>query len=99
MRDRLRNSRGLKRTETGQRFLEGFAAVRHLRRDGSPGAGRLVDGPARHARVREVVATTMPSGMAWVCSPDGIHQLGKFTLRDRSLGTAHSALNKFPNSC
>ena len=28
MRDRLRNSRGLKRTETGQRFLEGFEAVR-----------------------------------------------------------------------
>jgi transposase-like protein len=33
-RDRLRNSRGLKRTETGQRFLEGFEAVRHLRRGG-----------------------------------------------------------------
>jgi hypothetical protein len=31
-RDRLRNSRGLKRTETGQRFLEGFEAIRHLRR-------------------------------------------------------------------
>jgi hypothetical protein len=30
-RDRLRNSRGLKRTETGQRFLEGFEAIRHLR--------------------------------------------------------------------
>src|SRR5919198_416583 len=28
MRDRLRNSRGLKRTETGQRFPEGFEAVR-----------------------------------------------------------------------
>ena len=56
MRDRLRNSRGLKRTETGQRFLEGFEAVRHLRRGGSPGAGHLVRGPARHARVREVVA-------------------------------------------
>jgi putative transposase len=56
MRDRLRNSRGLKRTETGQRFLEGFEAVRHLRRAGTPGAGHLVRGPARHARVREVVA-------------------------------------------
>jgi hypothetical protein len=56
MRDRLRNSRGLKRTETGQRFLEGFEAVRHLRRGGSPGAGQLVRGPARYARVREVVA-------------------------------------------
>jgi len=56
MRDRLRNSRGLKRTETGQRFLEGFEAVRHLRRGGSPGAGHLVCGPARHSRVREVVA-------------------------------------------
>src|ERR687883_2059227 len=33
-RDRLRNSRGLKRTATGQRFLEGFEAVRHLRRGG-----------------------------------------------------------------
>jgi len=31
-RDRLRNSRGLKRTETGQRFLEGFEAIHHLRR-------------------------------------------------------------------
>jgi putative transposase len=56
MRDRLRNSRGLKRTETGQRFLEGFEAVRHLRRGGSPGAGHLVRGPARHSHVREVMA-------------------------------------------
>ena len=55
-RDRLRNSRGLKRTETGQRFLEGFEAMRHLRRDGAPGAGHLVRGPAVHARVREVAA-------------------------------------------
>jgi len=36
MRDRLRNSRGLKRTETGQRFLEGFETVRHLRVAGQP---------------------------------------------------------------
>jgi putative transposase len=56
MRDRLRNSRGLKHTKTGQRILEGFEAVRHLRRGGSPGAGHLVRGPARHAHVREVVA-------------------------------------------
>ena len=56
MRDRLRNSRGLKRTETGQRFLEGFEAVRHLRRGGAPGAGHLVRGPALHARIRQVVA-------------------------------------------
>src|SRR5918911_3814092 len=55
LRDRLRNSRGLKRTESGQRFLEGFEAIRHLRRGGAPGAGHLVPGPARHARVREVV--------------------------------------------
>jgi putative transposase len=55
-RDRLRNSRGLKRTETGQRFLEGYEAVRHLRRGGAPGAGHLVRGPAPHARVRDVVA-------------------------------------------
>src|SRR5919202_1173319 len=55
-RDRLRNSRGPKRTETGQRFLEGFEAVRHLRRGGAPGAGHLVRGPALHARVRQVVA-------------------------------------------
>src|SRR5918912_1177915 len=54
-RDRLRNSRGLKRTETGQRFLEGFEAVRHLRRGGAPGAGHLVPGRAPHARIREVV--------------------------------------------
>jgi transposase-like protein len=55
-RDRLRNSRGLKRTDTGQRFLEGFEAVRHLRRGGAPGAGHLVRGPAQHERVRQVVA-------------------------------------------
>ena len=55
-RDRLRNSRGLKRTETGPRFLDGYDALRHLRRWGSPGAGHLVPGPAPHARVREVVA-------------------------------------------
>ena len=55
-RDRLRNSRGLKRTETGQRFLEGFAAVRHVRRGGMPGAGHLVRGSAVHARVRQAVA-------------------------------------------
>ena len=55
-RDRLRNSRGLKRTETGQRFLDGYEAVRHLRRGGAPGAGHLVCGPAPHARVRDVVA-------------------------------------------
>ncbi len=56
LRDRLRNSRGLKRTGTGQCFLEGFEAVRHLRRGGRPGAGQLVPGPAPHARVRQVVA-------------------------------------------
>src|ERR671939_69089 len=56
MRDRLRSSRGLKRTNTGQRFLEGFEAVRHLRRGGVPGAGHLVRGPAQHERVRQVVA-------------------------------------------
>jgi len=55
-RDRLRSSRGLKRTETGQRFLEGFEAVRHVRRGGMPGAAHLVRGPALHARVRQVVA-------------------------------------------
>jgi transposase-like protein len=55
MRDRLRNSRSLKRTETGQRFLDGFEAIRHLRRGGMPGAGHLVPGPASHARVRAVV--------------------------------------------
>ena len=55
MRDRLRNSRGLKRTETGQHFLEGFEAERHLRRGEAPGAGHLVRGPAPHPRVREVV--------------------------------------------
>jgi putative transposase len=54
-RDRLRNSRGLKRTGTGQRFLDGYEAMRHLRRGGRPGAGHLVRGPARHARVRDVV--------------------------------------------
>jgi putative transposase len=55
-RDRLRNSRGLKRTQTGQRFLEGFEAIRHLRRGGAPGAGHLVPGPAPHLRVRQTVA-------------------------------------------
>jgi putative transposase len=55
-RDRLRNSRGLKRTETGQRFLERLRSVRHLRRGGAPGAGQLVPGPAPHVRVRQVVA-------------------------------------------
>jgi putative transposase len=49
-RDRLRNSRGLKRTGTGQRFLEGFEAVRHLRRGEVPGAGHLVPGRQPHAR-------------------------------------------------
>lgn len=55
-RDRLRNSRGLKQTGIGQRFLEGFEAIRHLRRGGAPGAGHLVRGPAVHVRVRQVVA-------------------------------------------
>jgi len=48
-RDRLQNSRGLKRTQTGQRFLEGFEALRHRLRGGRPGAGQLVRGPAPHA--------------------------------------------------
>jgi putative transposase len=55
-RDRLRNSRGLKGTETGQRFLEGFEAIRHLRRSGAPGTGHLVPGPAPHVRVRQVAS-------------------------------------------
>ena len=66
-RDRLRNSRGLKRTETGPRLLEGFEAVRHLRRGGAPRAGQLVPGPAPHARVRSVVTL--------------IHALGRGLLR------------------
>jgi transposase-like protein len=61
-RDRLRNSRGLKRTETGQRFLEGFEAIRHLRRGGAPGAGHLVPGPAPHVRVRQTVAAIQRLG-------------------------------------
>ena len=68
-RDRLRNSRGVKRTETGQRFLEGFEAVRHVRRGGRPGAGHLVRGPAPHAHVRQVVAV--------------IHALGRGLRRQR----------------
>ena len=57
-RDRLRNSRGLKRTATGQRFLEGSEAVRHVvRRGGALGAGQLVPGRSPHARVRTAVAT------------------------------------------
>jgi putative transposase len=55
-RDRLRNSRGLKHTGTGQRFLEGFQALRHVRRGGAPGAGHLVPGRQPPARVRQVVA-------------------------------------------
>jgi hypothetical protein len=54
--DRLRNSRGLKGTVTGQRFLGGFEAVRQVRRGGAPGAGYLVPGQAPHARVRAAVA-------------------------------------------
>jgi putative transposase len=61
-RDRLRNSRGLKRTETEQRFPEGFEAVRHVRRGGAPGAGHLVPGRAPHVRVRQVVATIYTLG-------------------------------------
>jgi transposase-like protein len=61
-RDRLRNSRGLKRTETGQRFLEGFEAMRHLRRGGAPGAGHLVPGSAPHVRVRQLVAAIQTLG-------------------------------------
>ncbi|MGI9148722.1 MAG: DDE-type integrase/transposase/recombinase [Chloroflexota bacterium] len=71
MRDRLRNSRGVKRTETGQRFLEGYAAVRHLRRGRTAGAGHLVRGPALHARVREVVAQPVIIAFCsdWSCAP------------------------------
>src|SRR5260370_33932032 len=47
MRDRLRNGRGLKRTESGQRFLEGFEAARHLRRRGAPRRRALRRGPRR----------------------------------------------------
>jgi transposase-like protein len=49
IRDRLRSSRGLKTTASGQRFLEGFEAVHALRRDDVrlqglvPGYG--LDGP------------------------------------------------------
>ena len=99
MRDRLRNSRGLKRTATGQRFLEGFEAVRRLRRGGSPGAGHLVRGqPATCAFGRSWRRST-PSVMVCVGSTDRIHKLGKLTLRDGPLGPLpQSALNKFPNS-
>jgi len=55
-RDRLRNSRGVKRTTTGQRFREGSEAVREVRRGGAPGAGHLVPGQAPPARVRAAVA-------------------------------------------
>src|ERR671937_683346 len=48
-------------------FVEGFEAMRHLRRGGAPGAGYLVPGPAPHARVRSVVTV--------------IHTLGHGLLR------------------
>jgi hypothetical protein len=37
-------------------FLEGFDAVRRVRRGGAPGAGHLVPGRAPHAGVRAAVA-------------------------------------------
>ena len=65
--------------------------MRHLRRGGSPGAGDLVGGPARHAHVREVVAAIQALGHVCVGSPDHIHQRGKLTLRRRSTSpTQHS---------
>jgi transposase-like protein len=60
IRDRLRSSRGLKTTATGQRSLEGFEAVRALRRD-DVRLRALVPGyrprrATRYERARAVVA-------------------------------------------
>jgi len=60
IRDRLRPSRGLKTTATGQRFLEGFEAVRALRRD-DVRLKALVPGyrprrATRYQRARAVIA-------------------------------------------
>ena len=60
IRDRLRSSRGLKTTATGQRFLEGFEVVRALRRD-DVRLRALVPGyrprrATRYQRARAVVA-------------------------------------------
>jgi hypothetical protein len=56
-RDRLRNSRGLKRTDRdGPAAPRGLRGHMHLRRGGTPGAGHLVPGPVPHARVRQAVA-------------------------------------------
>jgi putative transposase len=59
IRDRLRPSRGLKTTATGQRFLEGFEAVHALRR-GDVRLSALVPGyrpgrATRHEQARAVV--------------------------------------------
>jgi hypothetical protein len=59
IRDRLRPSRAVKTTTTGQRFLEGFEAVHALRRD-DVRLRALVPGyrggrASRHQRTRAVV--------------------------------------------
>ncbi len=59
-RDRLRSSRGLKTTATGQRFFEGFEALQALARGHVPleglTPGYASAGATRHARARAVAS-------------------------------------------
>ena len=89
-RDRLRNSRGLKRTETGQRFLEGFEAIRHLRRGGAPAAGHLVRAPAPHTRggghgmtVQERLAAALQAKPEMASLNMGSMNFGLFRMLER----------------
>ncbi|HEY8796986.1 MAG TPA: DDE-type integrase/transposase/recombinase, partial [Candidatus Dormibacteraeota bacterium] len=68
-RDRLRASRGLKTTATGQRFLDGFEAMHALRR-GDVGLRWLVPGyrpqwatRGDHTRAVAVAMATLASGL------------------------------------
>jgi len=68
-RDRLRASRGLKTTATGQRFLEGFEAVQALRRGMSlSGVWCLATDPSwatrgDHARAVAAAMVTLAAGL------------------------------------
>jgi hypothetical protein len=62
-RDRLRASRGLKTTATGQRFLDGFEAMHALRR-GDVGLRWLVPGYRPHLATRGDRTRAVAAAMA-----------------------------------
>jgi hypothetical protein len=100
-RDRPWDSRGLKRTETGERFLEGFEAVRHVRVAGhlEPATWCLAERPMSASG--RPLRSSIDWDTACVDGPERLHHphsARNYFQPDFRPHPLYPALHDFPNS-